>query len=110
MQRLAGMAGPRAAILNSLADSGEAVLFVFRALLLLAALISPASAENRPAIEAGIKDAANQLPLYLAFAAKPGRRADFSTPPVSDLFATVFDLKQLAALPPPQATDLPWLM
>jgi len=85
-------------------------LFVFRTLLLLAALISPASAENRPAIEAGIKDAANQLQLYLDFAAKTGRRADFSTPPVSDLFATVFDLKQLAALPPPQATDLPWLM
>jgi hypothetical protein len=85
-------------------------LFVFRALLLLAALISPASAENRPAIEAGVKDAANQLQLYLDFAAKTGRRADFSAPPVSDLFARVFDLKQLAALPPPQASDLPWLM
>jgi hypothetical protein len=110
MQRLAGMAGPQAAILNSLADSGETVLFVFRALLLLAALISPASAENRPAIEAGVKDAANQLQLYLDFAAKTGRRADFSTPPVSELFARVFDLKQLAALLPPQASDLPWLM
>jgi hypothetical protein len=79
-------------------------------LLLLAALISPASAEDRPANEAGVKDAANQLQLYLNFAAKTGGRADFSKPPASDLFGRVFDLKQLAALPPPQASDLPWLM
>jgi hypothetical protein len=41
---------------------------------------------------------------------RPPGRPDFSKPPASDLLGQVFDLKQLEALPPAQAGDLPWLM
>jgi hypothetical protein len=69
-----------------------------------------APAQDGPGIVAGVKDVANQLQLYLDYIAKTGGRPDFSTPPVSDLFARIFDLRELAALPPPKASDLPWLM
>src|SRR5262245_25988546 len=70
----------------------------------------PAPAPDGTDIVAGVKDAANQLQLYLDYAAKTGGRPDFSKPPVSDLFARIFDLRELAALPPPKASDLPWLL
>jgi hypothetical protein len=57
-----------------------------------------------------VKDSANQIELYLDFAAKTGRKPDFSGPPVSDLFARVFDLGKLAALPPPKGSDVPVLL
>jgi hypothetical protein len=82
---------------------------MLRALLLLAALASPARAQEEPGFLAGAKDSANQLQLYFDFAAKTGERPDFTKLPVSDLFARVFDLKQLAALPPPQANEMSWL-
>jgi hypothetical protein len=80
------------------------------ALFLSAALAPCASAEDGASIVARVKDSANQLALYLDFAAKAGTRPDFSKQPASDLFDRVFDVRQLAALPPPQAGDLPWLM
>src|SRR5215813_3533986 len=46
----------------------------------------PAPAPDGTDIVAGVKDAANQLQLYLDYAAKTGGRPDFSKPPVSDLF------------------------
>ena len=70
----------------------------------------PAPAPDGTGIVAGVKDAANQLQLYLDCAAKTGGRLDFSKPPVSDLFARIFDLRELAALPPPKASDLLWLL
>ena len=70
----------------------------------------PAPAPDGTGIVAGVKDAANQLQLYLDYAAKTGGRPDFSKPPVSDLFARIFDLRELAALPPPKASDLLWLL
>src|SRR5262245_19817797 len=70
----------------------------------------PAPAPDGTGIVAGVKDAANQLQLYLDYAAKTGGRLDFSKPPVSDLFARIFDLRELAAVPPPKASDLPWLL
>ena len=83
---------------------------MLRTLLLLAAVASPALAQGgQPGFLAGAKDSANQLQLYLDFAAKTGERPDFTKPPVSDLFAQVFDLKQLAALPPTQANEMNWL-
>ena len=75
----------------------------------MAALASPASAQNEPAFLAGAKDAANQLQLYIDFTAKAGQRPNFSAPPNSDLFARVFDAKQLGTLPPPQGGELAWL-
>lgn len=79
------------------------------ALLLLAALSPPARGQEQPGFLAGAKDSANQLQLYLDFAAKTGERPDFTKLPLSDLFARVFDLKQLAALPSPQADEMSWL-
>jgi hypothetical protein len=69
-----------------------------------------ALAPDRPSIVAGIKDVANQLQLYLDYVAKTDGRPDFSRPPVSDLFARIFDLRESAALPLIKASDLPWLL
>src|SRR6516165_12003838 len=69
-----------------------------------------APAEDVPAFLGAVKDSANQIELYLDFAAKTGQKPDFSGPPVSNLFARVFDLKKLAALPPPKASDVPMLL
>jgi hypothetical protein len=68
-----------------------------------------APAEDQSAFLGAVKDSANQILLYLDFAAKTGQKPDFSQPPVSDLFARVFDLRQLAALPPPKPSDVPVL-
>ena len=69
-----------------------------------------APAEDVPAFLGAVKDSANQIELYLDFAAKTGTKPDFSEPPVSGLFARVFDLHKLAALPPPQPGDVPMLL
>ena len=65
--------------------------------------------EDQSAFLGAVKDSANQILLYLHFAAKTGQKPDFSGPPGSDLFAQVFDLRQLAALPPPKPDDVPVL-
>jgi hypothetical protein len=81
-----------------------------RALLLLLALVSPAMADSGTALAARAGDAAGQLQTYLDGVLKGGGRPDYSKPPASDLLDQVFDLTQLAALPPAQGSDLPWLM
>ena len=82
-----------------------------RALLLFAALQSPALAQTDGAgLAAGAKAAADQLQLYLDDVAKTGGRPDFSKPPAADLLARIFDVKQLTALPSPGADDIPWLL
>jgi len=89
---------------------GQTVRLV-RAWLLLVALQSPALAQTDGAgLAAGAKAAADQLQLYLDGVAKAGGRPDFSKPPVAELFARIFDLEHLRALPPPQGDDLPWLL
>jgi len=84
-------------------------LRLLRTSLLVAALVSPALAQDGPSIAAGVKDAANQMAMYLGSTAKAGKRPDFSKPPVSTLFGRVFDSQQLAALPPPTAKDVIWI-
>jgi hypothetical protein len=79
-------------------------------LLLLIALVSPAMAEDGPSLAARASDAANLLQTYLDAVAKAGRRPDFSQPPAADLLARIVDLEQLAALSPPTAQDLVWLI
>src|SRR6516165_10126520 len=66
--------------------------------------------EDAPEFLGVVKDSANQIELYLDFAAKTGRKPDFSGLPVSALFARVFDLEKLAALPPPKGSDVPLLL
>jgi hypothetical protein len=79
-------------------------------ILLALALPAPACADGDPAFLAGVKDAANRLQLYFDTGTKAGTRPDFSKPPAPALFDRVFDLKQLAALPPPQPADVGWLL
>lgn len=85
-------------------------------MLATVALASPAFAQSpipsteRPAAVAGMEDAARQFQVYIDGVAKAGGRPDFSKPPASDLFAKIYDQKQIAALPPPQAGDVPWLL
>ena len=89
---------------------GHAVGFV-RALLLLIALQSPALAQSDGAgFAAGAKAAADRLQLYLDDVAKSGGRPDFAKAPAAELFARIFDVAQLSALPPPRADDIPWLL
>jgi hypothetical protein len=83
---------------------------LFGALLLLAALVSPAMAQNGAGIAAGAKDAAQELQSYLNGVAKAGGRPDFSKAPASALLGRIFDLKHLAALPPLAPNDMPWLL
>jgi hypothetical protein len=81
------------------------------ALLLFVALQSPALAQTDGAgLAAGAKAAADQLQLYLDDVAKSGGRPDFAKPPAAQLFARIFDVEQLNALPAPQADDMSWLL
>jgi hypothetical protein len=66
--------------------------------------------DDGASIAADAEDAATQLQAYLDGVLKGGGRPDLTKPPASDLLGQVFDLPQLAALPPAQSDDLPWLM
>ena len=82
-----------------------------KALLLFVALQSPALAETAGAgLAAGAKSAADQLQGYLDDVAKSGGRPDFAKPPAAELFARIFDIERLNALPAPRADDIPWLL
>jgi hypothetical protein len=94
---------------------------LLRALLVLTTLVSPALAQtgtsggpsagssDGPTIAAGVKSAADQAVTYLEVSAKAGKRPDLAKPPISNLFGQVFNVQQLAALPPPTAKDVMWL-
>lgn len=82
-----------------------------RALLLFVVLQSPALAQTDGAgLAAGATAAADQLQLYLDDVAKTGGRPDFAKAPAAELFARIFDVEQLTALPSPRADDIPWLL
>lgn len=77
---------------------------------LLLALVSFAHGQDGPRDAATAQDAALALQLYLDAVAKSGGRPDYTKPPASDLFRHVFDMQELAALPPAEASDLNWLL
>jgi hypothetical protein len=89
-----------------------------RALIaLLVGAFAPASPDFAQAprddgarIAAEAQDAATRLQAYLDGVAKSGGRPDYSKPPASDLLGQMFNLRRLEVLPPPQGSDLPWLM
>lgn len=82
-----------------------------KAILLFIALQSPALAQSDGAnFAAGATAAADQLQRYLDAVAKSGGRPDFAKPPATELFARIFDVEQVKALPRPQADDIPWLL
>jgi hypothetical protein len=83
---------------------------ILRSLLLLVVLFTAALGEDGSRAAARAKDAAQALQLYLDKVAKSGERPDYTKPPAADLFRQVFDLEQLTALPPPKASDMPWVL
>ena len=85
-------------------------MLFLRSLLLLVTLFSPALGQDGSQIATSAKDAAQALQLYLDGVSKSGGRPDYTTPPASDLFRRVFDFEQLTALPPPKASDMPWVI
>jgi len=83
---------------------------ILRSLLLLLVLFTPALGQDGSRAAARAADAAQALQLYLDNLAKSGERPDYTKPPAADLFRQVFDFEQLAALPPPEASDVPWVL
>jgi hypothetical protein len=83
---------------------------ILRSLLLLVVLFTPALGQDGSRAAAGAKNAAQALQLYLDRVSQSGQRPDYTKPPAADLFRQVFDLEQLTALPPPQASDMPWVL
>jgi len=79
-------------------------------LLLLAALASPALAQDGPRDAAAAQNAAQAFGLYLDGVLKSGGEPDFIKPPAADLFRHIFDVAALKALPPAKADDIPWLL
>ena len=83
---------------------------IFRILLVLLALASPAFAQDGARDAAAARDAAQAFRVYVEGVAKKGERPDLTRPEVAALLDRVFDLDALNALPPAQASDLPWLL
>lgn len=98
------------------------------ALILLAAVAAPASAQVPPSTQVppsaqtppsaqdgprdamAAKDAAEALANYVDGVARAGDRPNYTAPPASELLGKIFDAGKLAALPPPQAGDMQWLL
>jgi hypothetical protein len=84
-------------------------MLILRSLLLLIVLLAPALGQDGSRIAASARDAAQALQLYLDGVSKSGKRPDYTKPPAADLVRRVFDLEQLMALPPPEASDIAWV-
>jgi hypothetical protein len=82
---------------------------IFRILLVLLAFASPAFAQDGVHELAAARDAAKAFKVYVEGVAKKGERPDLTRPDVAALLGHVFDLDALAALPPPEASDVNWL-
>jgi len=83
---------------------------IVRILLVLLALASPALAQDGARDAAAAGDAAQAFRVYVEGVAKKGERPDLTRPEVAALFDRVFNLDALNALPPPQASDILWLL
>jgi hypothetical protein len=81
-----------------------------RILLVLLALASPALAQDGARDAAAAGEAAQTFRVYVEGVTKEGGRPDLTRPEVAALLDRVFDLDALNALPPAQASDLPWLL
>ena len=85
-------------------------MLIFRILLVLLALASPAFAEDGLIDAAAARDAAQAFRVYVDGVAKKGERPDLTRPEVAALLHRIFNLDALNALPPAQGSDLPWLL
>jgi hypothetical protein len=83
---------------------------IVRILLVLLALASPALAQDGARDATAASEAAQAFQVYVEGVTKQGGRPDLTRPEVAALLGRVFDLGALNALPPAQASDLPWLV
>jgi len=83
---------------------------IVRILLVLLALASPALAQDGARDAAAALTAEQAFRVYVEGVTKNGGRPDLIRPEVAALLGRVFDLGALNALPPAQASDLPWLI
>jgi hypothetical protein len=83
---------------------------IVRILLLLLAFASPALAQDGARDAAAAQEAAQAFRVYVEGVAKTGGRPDLTRPEAAALLGRIFDLDALNALPPAQASDLPWLL
>jgi len=78
--------------------------------LFLAASLAPAAAQDGPQLAAAAKEAEQSLSTYLQDKMKMHGRPDYTKPPASQYLRHILDADAFAALPPPKATDVPWLL
>ena len=83
---------------------------IIRLLLVLFALATPALAQDGARDAAAAGEAAQAFRVYVEGVTKQGGRPDLTRPEVAALLGRVFDLGALNALPPAQASDVPWLI
>ena len=83
----------------------------FVALLVVICLGWPAAvfAQDGPRLSLAAVQASKEFKTFLDKAAAEKEPLKLSTPPGSDLFATIFDTKAVETLPTPTSADLPWL-
>ena len=83
---------------------------IVRIFLVLLALVSPALAQDGAREAAAAREAAQAFRVYVEGVTKTAGRPDLTRPEVAALLGRVFDLDALNALPPAQASDIPWLL
>ncbi|MCG2628882.1 hypothetical protein L6654_19795 [Bradyrhizobium sp. WYCCWR 13023] len=82
---------------------------IVRILLVLLAFASPAFAQDGINELNAARDAAKTFKVYIDGIAKKGQRPDLTRPDVAAMLGHIYDLEALAALPPPEASDMNWL-
>ncbi|MCG2638792.1 MULTISPECIES: hypothetical protein [Bradyrhizobium] len=82
---------------------------IVRILLVLLAFASPAFAQDGIHELNAARDAAKTFKVYIDGIAKKGQRPDLTRPDVGAMLGHIYDLEALAALPPPEASDMNWL-
>jgi hypothetical protein len=83
---------------------------ILGSLLLLAALASPAHAQDGPRDAATAQNAAQAFGIYLDGVLKSGGEPDLAKPPAAELLRHIFDVAALNALPPAKPDDIGWLL
>jgi hypothetical protein len=83
---------------------------LFRPLLILLGLVSPAFSQDGPRDAMTAQNAGQAFGIYLDGVLKAGQQPDFTKPPAADLLRHIFDVAALKALPPAKSDDVPWLL
>ena len=78
--------------------------------LVLAAIGTPASAQDGPHAAALAKESATAFAGYIQETTRAHRRPDYSKPPVSQYLQRILDADVFAKLPPVQGSDISWLL